>query len=76
MTAKQLPLYVTKMEDDGKRSPTGSSSGLGSPDSYGSKSPPTNEAMEKAIEKGMARMSEELKFPKQIQDAVSTVLKG
>ena len=76
-STKQLPLYVTKLEESEKRcvSPNDDSS-VGSPDSYGSKSPPNVDAMEKALEKGMSKLGEELKFPKQIQEAVSTVLKG
>ena len=76
---KQLPLYVTKIGEDEKpsvKSP-GSSSGRESPDSYGSKSPSMHsEAMEKALEKGISKLGDELKFPQQIQEAVSTVLKG
>ena len=77
---KQLPLYVTKMgeEEKGRKSPAGGGgdSDLGSPDSYGSKSPPNADAMEKALEKGISKLGDEIKFPKQLQEAVSTVLKG
>ena len=76
-TPKQLPLYVTKLEEAEKRchSPNDDSS-MGSPDSYSSKSPPNVEAMEKALEKGISKLGDQLKFPKQIQEAVSTVLQG